>query len=68
MGLTILILYYSRTGNTRFMAEKIADGIRSATSDADVKLKDVEKPLDISELFSSDVILLGTPTYASNIS
>ena len=67
MGLTVLIVYYSRTGNTKFMAEKIAEGIQSAMMKTDVKVKDVQEYHDTSNLLFTDVILLGTPTYASNI-
>jgi len=67
MGLAVLIVYYSRTGNTKFMAEKIAEGIRSAVMKTDVKIKNVRECHETSGLLSADVILLGTPTYASNV-
>jgi len=65
MSKTILIAYYSRTGHTRFMAEEIARAIWS--TGVDVEVKEVEECHDASEFLCADAILLGTPTYASNI-
>jgi multimeric flavodoxin WrbA len=63
---SVLIVYYSREGHTAFMASEIAEGIRSAGFEASVKR--VEDAGDSSEFLKADAILLGTPTYASNIS
>jgi len=56
----ILILYYSRSGNTEKMAKLIFDEIKS--SNQDVELKKVEDA-DISDLKSADGIIVGSPTY-----
>ena len=65
MSKVILIAYYSRTGHTRFMAEEIGQGIRSTGVDAEVKV--IAECCNASEFLSTDGILLGTLTYASNI-
>ena len=57
---TVLILYHSRSGATKAMAEFVAEGARAA--DADVKLRAVEDatPADLTEV---DAIVFGSPTY-----
>ncbi len=60
----VLILYYSRSGNTKKMAEAIAEPLKSST--ISVTVEDVEK-CDISSLPSYDGIVLGSPTYFSNM-
>ena len=56
----ILVGYYSNSGNTKAMAEAVAEGARS--EGADVDLKRVED-VDMEELPSYDAIVLGSPTY-----
>jgi NAD(P)H dehydrogenase (quinone) len=57
----ILICYYSRTGNTRKMAELIA---RSAgdVQGAEVDLRSVEE-VKVDDLLGYDGLILGSPTY-----
>ena len=55
----ILILYYSRTGNTEKMANAIEDGIRPVKG-VEVELTYQAVP---EELIKFDVIVIGTPTY-----
>lgn len=57
----ILIVYYSKSGNTEKMAEMVAEGVREEGS-VDVELKKVEKT-KVSELLDIDGIILGSPTY-----
>lgn len=57
----ILIIYYSRSGNTRKMAEKIRDGAESVEGAA-VELKKV-KETSLDDLLDADGIILGSPTY-----
>ena len=60
----VLILYYSRSGNTKRMAKAIAEAMKlSAMS---VTVEDVGK-FDISLLPNYDSIVLGSPTYFSNV-
>ena len=61
---TALILYYSGSGNSRKMAKAIAEAMKSAA--VNVTVEDVEK-FDISSLPNYDGIVLGSPTYFSNV-
>ncbi|MEM3673345.1 MAG: flavodoxin domain-containing protein [Candidatus Bathyarchaeia archaeon] len=55
----ILVLYYSRTGNTEKMAQAVAEGVKTV-SDVDVELDYHVEP----EMLSSfDAIIVGAPTY-----
>lgn len=56
----VLIGYYSRSGNTKAMAEIIASKI--AENGNDVDLKEVTE-VDVDSLPSYDGIILGTPVY-----
>lgn len=55
-----LIIYYSRTGNTKKMAELIAEGIKK--EEVDAVLKDV-KDVSADELLKYDGLVIGSPTY-----
>ena len=55
-----LVIYYSRGGNTRKMAESISEGIKK--EGLEVALKDV-KDVGASELLQYDAIAIGSPTY-----
>ena len=56
----VLIVYYSRTGNTRQMAKLVEEGIRG--EDIDVETKDVED-VKTNELLNAEGIIFGSPTY-----
>lgn len=56
----VLILYYSRTGNTENMAKVIADELK--IKGQDVSLKKV-KDADSDDLKNADGIIIGSPTY-----
>jgi len=56
----VLVAYYSSSGNTEKMAEKIADTIKKENVDMD--LRKVEK-VNTSELTGYDGIVIGSPTY-----
>jgi len=60
----VLILYYSGSGNTKRMAKAIAEAMKSSA--IDVTLEDAGK-FDISLLPKYDGIVLGSPTYFSNV-
>ena len=60
----VLILYYSGSGNTKKMAKAIAEAMKSSTMN--VTVEDVGK-FDISLLPNYDSIVLGSPTYFSNV-
>lgn len=56
----VLIVYYSRTGNTKKMAELIEEGVKK--SRAEVVLKSVEDT-KVNDLLSADAIIMGSPVY-----
>ncbi len=60
----VLILYYSGSGNTKKMAKAIAEAMKSSA--VNVTIEDVGK-FDISLLPKYDGIVLGSPTYFSNV-
>jgi flavodoxin I len=55
----ILVLYYSRTGNTEKMANAVANGAK-INDQVEVELS---FHIDPSELSAFDAVLVGTPTY-----
>jgi len=55
-----LIIYYSRSGNTKKMAELIAQGI--AKENVEAAVKDV-KEVKVDELLQYDALVVGSPTY-----
>ena len=55
----ILILYYSRTGNTEKMAKAVAEG---AQVNGKIKVE-LNFHIDPEELSGFDAIVVGTPTY-----
>lgn len=56
----ILVVYYSRGGNTAKMAQAVAEGIRKEGAEA--SLKDV-KDVAPDELLGFDGLAVGSPTY-----
>lgn len=61
----ITIIYDTMWNGTRVMAEKIAEGIRSADNEVNVKLFNLAKTDKndvITEIFKSKAILVGSPT------
>ena len=57
---TGLVIYYSRTGNTKHMAEYIAEGMNGA--ELETKCKSVEEVKN-SDLVEADAIVIGSPCY-----
>lgn len=57
----VLISYYSKSGNTRKMAEYIREGLQTLDG-IEVLLKKV-KETDLDDLKAADGIILGSPTY-----
>ena len=56
----VLVVYYSRTGNTEKMAGYIAEEVREEGVDVEVKRAEDTKPEDLLE---ADGIVMGSPTY-----
>jgi NAD(P)H dehydrogenase (quinone) len=61
---SILVAYYSRSGNTRTMAEEIARGAQQAGAKVDVR--GVEN-VTVDSLLTYDAIVLGSPDYYGNM-
>lgn len=57
---TVLVVYFSGTGNTRAMAEAIGEGAKAAGAEAIVK--GVEET-SVDDLIAADAIAFGSPTY-----
>lgn len=57
----VLITYFSKSGNTKQMAEYVKEGLDSL-GDVDVDLKKIENTT-IKDLHSSGGIIIGSPTY-----
>ena len=55
-----LVIYYSRSGNTKKMAESIVEGMKNEGLNA--VLKDV-KDVKADELLEYEAIVMGSPTY-----
>ena len=55
-----LVCYYSRTGNTKKMAARIAEVLESEGLEADLRAAEKTAP---AELLGYDCIVLGSPTY-----
>ena len=56
----VLIVYYSRTGNTKKMAEYVAQGVKQEKAVAVVKHVSKTAPAD---MLKADAIIMGSPTY-----
>jgi len=57
----VLIVYYSRSGNTAKMAEAVAEGAKEVRG-TEVTLKKVEQ-VSPDELLGYDAVVVGSPTY-----
>ena len=60
----LLVVYYTGTGNTKKMAEKIGKGAEQLG--VNVQVKSVEE-CELSDLAEADGIVMGSPTYFSNV-
>jgi NAD(P)H dehydrogenase (quinone) len=61
----ILVLYFSKEGHTRLMADLVAEGA-GTVPDTEVRLKDVEEAT-ADDLLWCDGIAVGSPTYMGSI-
>ncbi len=62
----VLVAYYSKTGNTKQVAEAIAEGVKTVKG-ANVEIKNVEN-LTAAEAVTADEFAFGSPTYFSMMS
>lgn len=56
----ILVIYYSRSGNTQKMADLVAEGVRKSGAEATVVPVDKAKVGDMEKV---DGVIMGSPTY-----
>jgi len=56
----VLIVYYSRSGNTEAMARLFAEGVEA--EEVEVECKEVDDTT-VDDLLSADGIVIGSPTY-----
>jgi len=65
MTKNVYIVYFSKTGNTKQIAEQIAESFSKLESnDVEMNLMDA-KELDLAALKSADGYIIGTPNYFS---
>lgn len=57
----VLIVYATRTGNTRAIADLVAEGVRFAGAEA--KVMEAKEIQGETELAACDALVLGSPTY-----
>ena len=61
----ILVIYHSQQfGNTKMLAEALADGVRKAGADVEL-INTNEHRVTMKEFMSADAVALGTPDYFS---
>lgn len=61
----VLVVYYSRSGNTEKMAQAVAEGAREV-SGVEVEVKPVERT-STADLMSADGIVMGSPVYFGSV-
>jgi len=61
----VLIVYYSRSGNTEKMAHLIAEGVKAGGAGATIKKIEETRAVELVEF---DGIIIGSPTYYGNMS
>jgi multimeric flavodoxin WrbA len=63
----VLIIYHSQQyGNTKIMAESVAEGIRDAGGEVEL-VNTNERRIDLDQFLAADAIALGTPDYFSYV-
>ena len=63
----ILVIYHSQQfGNTKMLAEALADGVREAEADVEL-INTNEHRVTMKEFISADAVALGTPDYFSYV-
>lgn len=58
----ILIAYFTKSGNTRTMAESVAEGARGV-ADCEVVLKPINEIIEAAEMLDYDGFVVGSPVY-----
>lgn len=61
----VLITYYSQTGNTKILAQAVAEGARSI-EEVEVRLLSIDQVKE-SDLLEASAIIVGSPVYNANV-
>lgn len=59
----VLVVYHSTTGNTKAMAQAVAEGVKEVPG-VEVVLKEADQ-VSVSDLVNADALAFGSPTYFS---
>jgi multimeric flavodoxin WrbA len=59
----VLVVYHSGTGNTKAMAQAVAEGVKEVLG-VEVVLKEADQ-VSVSDLVNADALAFGSPTYFS---
>jgi len=59
----VLVVYHSGTGNTKAMAQAVAEGVKEVAG-VEALLKEAEQ-VSVSDLVNADALAFGSPTYFS---
>jgi len=59
----VLVVYHSGTGNTKAMAQAVAEGVKEVPG-VEALLKEAHQ-VSVSDLVSADAVAFGSPTYFS---
>lgn len=59
----VLVVYHSVTGNTKAMAQAVAEGVKEVPS-VEVVLKEADQ-VSVGDLVNADALAFGSPTYFS---
>jgi NAD(P)H dehydrogenase (quinone) len=59
----VLVVYHSGTGNTKAMAQAVAEGVKEVPG-VDVALKEADQ-VSVGDLVNADALAFGSPTYFS---
>jgi len=62
----VAIIYHSKQGHTKILAEEVAKGVQSIGSHADLIFV-AENKIDWELLNNSDAMIFGSPTYLGNV-
>ncbi|MBM3425669.1 MAG: flavodoxin family protein, partial [Bacteroidetes bacterium] len=62
---TVLIAYYSQSGNTQVMAQAVEEGAKSVAG-VRVILRSIDQ-VNSQDLLESDAIVIGSPVYNANV-
>jgi len=59
----VLVVYHSETGNTKAMAQAVAEGVKEVLG-VEVALKEADQ-VSVGDLINADALTFGSPTYFS---